>query len=171
MIRRTIFVIAVFFAGTLLAPMALSAQQPAGLQQQIQGNWTLVSIYNEWPDGRKAESFGHAPKGSMILTPDGRFSIFLINSGIPKFAADNRIKGTAAENRTVVHGSTAYYGRYTVVNDKNGVVNLEIAGSIFPNWDGRKQTRIMSVSGDTLKVINPASAIGGKAYIIWKRGD
>jgi hypothetical protein len=164
-----LFFIAAVFVGELSAPSDLYAQQPGGLQQQIQGNWTLISIYNEWADGRKVESFGSAPKGSMILTPDGRFSIFLIKKGIPKFASNNRVKGTAAENRAVIHGSTAYYGSYKVLNDKDGVVNLIVEGSTFPNWDGQKQTRFMSVTGDILKVVNPASAIGGKAYIIWKR--
>lgn len=168
-IAGLLLVIAVVSVAILLGVSDAQAQQPGKLQQQIQGNWTLVSIYNEWPDGRKLEQFGPDPKGSMILTPDGRFSILFMKANIPKFASNNRLKGTAEENRAVVQGSTAYFGRYMVASDEDGVVMLMVEGSTFPNWDGQKQKRLMSVSGDTLKVVNPASGIGGASYIVWKR--
>lgn len=165
------FVIAAVFVVALSITSDVLAQQPGGLRQQIQGNWTLVSIYNQWPDGRKLEQFGHNPAGSMMLTPDGRFSLFFMKSGIPKFASNNRIKGTAEENRAVVHGCLAYFGRYAVTDEKGGVVTLSIEGSTFPNWIGRSQKRLMSVGGNTLKVVTPAAGIGGTSYIVWKRAE
>ena len=87
----------------------------------------------------------------------------------PKFASNNRLTGTARENRAVAQGCIAYFGSYTVQNEKDGVVMLTVEGSTFPNWDGQKQKRRMTVSGDTLQVINPASGIGGTSYIVWKR--
>ncbi len=164
-----IFIVAAASIIMLSGAADLQAQQSAGLQQRIQGNWTLVSIYNEWPDGRKLEQFGPDPRGSMILTDDGRFSIFFAKANIPQFASNNRMKGTAEENRAVVHGCLAYFGRYTVSSEKDGLVTLMVEASTFPNWNGQKQKRLMSASGDTLKVVTPASGIGGTSYIVWQR--
>lgn len=163
------FIVAAFSIAMVPGVSDVRAQESGSLQQQIQGNWALVSIYNEWPDGRKLDQFGPDPRGSMILTPDGRFSMFFMKANIPKFASNNRLSGTARENRAVVQGCIAYFGRYTVSSEKDGVVMLMVEGSTFPNWDGQKQRRLMSVSGDTLKVVNPASGIGGTSYIVWKR--
>ena len=49
------------------------------------------------------------------------------------------------------------------------MVSLNIEGSSFPNWDGIEQKLVMMVTGDEMKVINPAAAIGGKGYPVWKR--
>ncbi len=148
---------------------AARAQEAGGLQKRISGNWTLVSIYNEWPDGRKLEQFGAQPQGFMILTPDGRFSIFFAKSDLPEFAAGNRLEGTTDEYLAVARGTLAYFGRYRVENDEDGVVELLVEGCTFPNWNGRKHKRLMSLSGDSLRVVTPAAGIGGTSHIVWRR--
>lgn len=153
----------------LYAAPATRAQEPGDLQKRISGNWTLVSIYNEWPDGRKLEQFGAQPQGFMILTPDGRFSIFFAKADLPKFAAGNRLEGTIDESLAVARGTLAYFGRYRVENDQEGVVELLVEGCTFPNWNGRKHKRLMSLSGDSLRVVTPASGIGGTSHIVWRR--
>jgi len=106
----------------------------------------------------------------MLLTPDGRFSMTMLRSSLPKFASNVRTKGTAEEYKAVVEGSVSAIGTYTVTGDKEKVLNLHIEGSTFPNWDGQDQKRPMIVSGDELRVINNAPSIGGGRNIqIWKR--
>ncbi len=96
--------------GMLSSASDVSAQEKGDtLAQQIQGTWTLVSIYNE-KEGKKIEVFGPNPRGTMILTPDGRFAMILMNASLPKFASNSRVKGTAEENKAVVQGSIAYFG-------------------------------------------------------------
>jgi len=160
---------------TMLAAVTLSGawdiwaqQKPGTLSQQVQGSWVLISQYVE-QDGKKIEAFGSNPRGSMILTPDGRFSIILMRASLPKFASNSRAKGTAEENQAVVQGSIAYFGSYTAGSEQEQTVNLRIEGSTFPNWDGEDQKRVMTVVGDELRVTNPTAAIGGTAYIVWKR--
>ena len=162
--------VAIVSVGTLSGAPGVSAQDMGGaLTQQIQGSWTLVSIYNE-QEGKKTEVFGPNPRGSMILTPDGRFSIILMNASLPKFASNIRTKGTARENQAVVQGSIAYFGSYKAADEKGHTVNLRIEGSTFPNWDGQEQPRVMTVIGDEMQFINSTSALGGGTnYIIWKR--
>lgn len=145
---------------------ALQATDTLG--QKIQGIWTLVSIVNE-QGGQKIDLFGPEPRGLLIMTPDGRFSFILMRSSLPKFSANSRLKGTAKENKAVVHGSMAYYGRYTVQSEKAQTVSLTIEGSTFPNWDGEIQKRVMTVTGDELRITNPVAAVGGTNYIILKR--
>ena len=95
--------------------------------------------------------------------------MILMRASLPKFAANNRMKGTAEENQAVVQGSHATFGTYTVASDKEQTVNLHIEGSTFPNWDGQDQKRVMTVSGDELKVTNPTPTFGGTNYVVYKR--
>ncbi|WP_319587227.1 lipocalin-like domain-containing protein [uncultured Desulfobulbus sp.] len=143
-------------------------EKGGALEKQIQGTWTLVSIFVE-KEGEKIDVFGANPRGSMILTPNGRFSVIMMKSSLPKFAATSRIKGTTEENQAVVQGSLAWFGSYKIANAKENMVVFNIEGSTFPNWDGEEQKLFMNVTGDEMKVINPAAAIGGKGYPTWKR--
>ena len=168
-VARVLLVVAVLSGGMLSGASDVWAQEKAGtLAQQVQGSWILVSLYVE-QDGKKIEPFGSKPRGSMILTPDGRFSVILLRASLPKFASNNRVKGTAEENQAVVQGSLAYYGSYAVASEKEHTVNLHNEGSTFPNWDGQDQKRVWTVKGDELRVTNPTASVGGVAYVIWKR--
>jgi hypothetical protein len=166
---RVLLVISFLFAGMLSGPSDVQAQEKNNtLAPQIQGSWILVSVYNE-QDGKKTEPYGSNPKGFMVLDPHGRFSIILMRAGLPKFAADNRVKGTAEENQAVVHGSLALYGTYTAKSEKEPLVILRIGGCTFPNWDGTDQKRVMIVEGDEMKLTNLSPTTGGIAYLVWKR--
>jgi len=169
-VSSALSVVAVLAVGTLFGASEVRAQEKgAGYAKQIQGSWNLVSIYNE-QDGKKTDVFGPNPRGSLLLTPDGRFSWILMQASLPKFASNARQKGTAEENQAVVQGSIAFFGRYSVVSDKEQTINLHVEGSTFPNWDGQDQKRIVTVNGDELKVVNPTPSLGGGTnHLIWKR--
>ena len=164
-----LLVVTILSGGTLSGASGVWAQEKGSpLAKQIQGSWTLVSIYNE-QDGKRSEPFGDKPRGLMILTPDGHFSMFFLRESLPKFAANNRLKGTAEENQAVVQGSHAFYGTYAVASEQEQTVNLHIEGNTFPNSDGQDQKRVMTVKGDELRVTNRTATIGGVAYVVWKR--
>jgi len=164
-----LLVVAVLAGVTLSGASGVWAKEKGSTYaKQIQGTWTLVSIYNE-QDGKKIEPFGSQPRGSLILTPDGRFSMFFIKASLPKFAANNRMQGTAEENQAVVQGSLAYFGTYAIASEKEHTVNMHVEGSTFPNFIDQDQKRVMTVKGDELNVTNPTTTIGGVAYVVWKR--
>jgi hypothetical protein len=168
-VAKVLLIIIALAVGVLSGNSDVWAQQKtSSLGQQIQGSWILVSIYNEI-DGKKIDVFGTSPRGSMILTPDGHFSIIIMKASLPKFASNNRIKGTTEDNQAIVQGSVAYFGSYKVANEKEQMVNLHIEGCTFPNWDGEDQIRVMNVAGDEMKLTNPTAAVGGKNYLVWKR--
>jgi len=144
------------------------AKKDGNLAIKLQGSWMLVSMYNEI-DGKKIDLFGINPRGSMILTPNGRFSIIIMKANLPKFASNNRLKGTNADYQAVVQGSIAYFGSYKVLNEKENIVGLHIEGCTFPNWGGGDQTRVMSIIGDEMKFTGFASTVGGVNHLVWKR--
>ena len=152
-------------SGTLSIVIAVAgvfvsvAANAQNLGQQIVGTWFAVSQYVD-QDGKKLEPFGSNPKGMVVYDANGRFILVLQRATLPKFASNNRMTGTAEENKAIVQGSIAYYGRYSI-DEKERKINLHYDGSTYPNWDGEDQTRLITVSGDELKIISPVSAVGG----------
>jgi hypothetical protein len=145
-----------FAMAGMLVSCAVNAQS---LGQQIVGTWVAVSQYVD-QDGKKLEPFGSNPKGMVVYDANGRFILVLQRSTLPKFASNNRMTGTGEENKAIVQGSIAYFGRYSI-DEKECKINLHYDGSTYPNWDGEDQTRLITVSGDELNVVSPVSAVGG----------
>jgi lipocalin-like protein len=83
-------------------------------------------------------------------------------------SSNNRLEGTADENKSAVHGAIAYFGTYTV-NESDHTVNFHIERCTFPNWDGTDQKRSVTITGDEMKYTNMAASGGGKAELVWKR--
>jgi hypothetical protein len=68
--------------------------------------------------------------------------------------------GSVDENKAVVSGSIAYFGRYVVHEDTRSY-SVNIEGSTYPNWRGLTTTRKVETSGDELTLTNPAASAGG----------
>jgi Lipocalin-like domain len=134
-------------------------------QKQLVGDWALVSAGAPNPD---VKPFG-PNDGFATFQSNGRFSLQLILSSLPKFASNNRAAGTSEENKAVVQGSISYFGTYSV-NETDGTVTLHIERCSFPNWNGTDLKRIItSLTGEELKYMNPAASVGGAAELAWKR--
>ena len=68
-----------------------------------------------------------------------------------------------------MQGSNAYFGTYSVV-EADGIINMHIEGSTFPNWTGTDHKRLFALSGDELTLTVPTVSIGaGTARLVWKR--
>jgi Lipocalin-like domain len=104
-----------------------------------------------------------------IFGSDGRYVSLVVRSDMPKIGANSRAAGTAEENKAVVQGSIATFGRYTI-NEADHTLVLNIERSTYPNWNGAEQKRPITISGDELKYIVPeASAGGGRGEVVLKR--
>jgi hypothetical protein len=102
--RHSIFGIC---AATVLGAALLaenSAAQQKTLKQQLVGIWSFVRTEATQQDGSKILPFGQNPKGVNIFTEDGHFAQIQIADGIPKFASNSRVTGTAEENKAAVVG-------------------------------------------------------------------
>jgi hypothetical protein len=135
--------------------------------KDLVGTRTLVSITVEY-DGKKTDFFGANPQGQLTFEPDGRFSVIILRSDIPKFATNSRDAGSSEENKAVVQGSIAYFGTYSA-SEAGNVIKYHIDGSTYPNWQGTDQERLCKLSGDELTLTNFTTSIGaGNAYSVWK---
>ena len=135
--------------------------------KDIVGTWKPISVTVTGPDGRKSEPFGPNPNSILTFDANGRFVLVNTRPDLPKFASNNRMQGTAEENKAIVQGSIAYFGTYSVV-DK--VIIEKVEGGTWPNWVGTEQKRpIISLTGDEMKLSTPAASVGGTAENTYKR--
>ena len=154
------------FALAMFCGSALAQQKT--VKDQLVGTWLLVGVTAERADGSKGEPFGANPKGIIIFTADGHFSLLQQRAELPKIAANDRAKATPEEARAVVDGSIAYYGTYTV-NEKTIMVKL-VAGTYTNIVGGSEQKRIVTaLSADELKFTNPRTPAGVTLLTDWKR--
>jgi hypothetical protein len=144
-----------------------SVEAKAQEAKDIVGAWAQVANVNIAADGAKTDAFGPNPKGQVLFDANGRYAIILHRDGLPKVAANNRMKASAEENAAILGGLVAFYGSYTV---KDKIIVLKIEGSTFPNWVGTEQRRLIrSVTGDELAFGNEGGAAGGRNEVTFRR--
>ena len=152
--------------GSLPLASVATAQQKS-LKEQLVGAWTLVSASSKLPDGSPV--WGANPIGLIIFTSSGHYSTQLMRSDLPKYASNNRAKGTPEEYKTIAMGSVANFGTYSV-NAANKTFTISYDGSTFPNRKGAKETRPFVIEGDQLRITNPAPSTGGESsQLIYRR--
>jgi hypothetical protein len=91
-------------------------------------------------NGTKRQPFGPNPKGYMVLSPEGRYVQILTNLDRPKFAINSRLEGTAEENKSAVHGTTATFGTWSV-DEAGKILIIRNEGGMFPNQVGTDSNR------------------------------
>ena len=154
--------------GLALSGAAFAQQKSA--KEQIGGAWTLVSVTAEMEDGKQAEPFGPSPKGVIMFSNDGHFSLFQSRAEIPRIAASDRAKATPEEAQTIVASSIAYYGTYAI-DENTRVMTVNIAASTYANVaaiPNQKRT-ITLLTSDELKFDNPRTPNGMTLRTTWKR--
>lgn len=70
--------------GLSLALSGAAFAQQKTAKEQIVGAWTLIAVTSETDDGKNGEPFGPSPKGMIIFSNDGHFSLFQSRAEIPK---------------------------------------------------------------------------------------
>jgi hypothetical protein len=154
-------------AAVVVASTMHPAIADAQMAKDLVGTWSLVSETYE-RNGKTTQPYGPSPKGIQIFGSDGRFAVIIVNPDLPKFASDNRVAGTAEENKAVVQGSLAYFGTYAV-DDAGKTWSVQVEGATFPNWMGRSEKRTIAITGDVLTISNPKASAGLAATLVWRR--
>jgi hypothetical protein len=150
----------------LVVPAAQSPAQQKTLKEQLVGSWMIVSVETTNPDGSKLLPFGANPKGLTVFDATGHYVVFLISPDVPKITSNNRLSGTADENKAVVHGSLTTYGTYTV-DEATRTIMQHIDASTFANWSGQDQKRpINKLTADELVFTNPAPTTGSGSTVL-----
>lgn len=150
----------------LIARDAIGQQK--SLQDQVVGTWSYVSVDVVQPDGKWVPLFGPHPHGLAVFDRSGHYILMTARDGQQRFASTNRMEGSADENKAVVQGTIAHFGTYTV-NEADRSITFHIETSTFPNWNGTEQKRPISVTGDELKWVTPASTGAGSAEVVLTR--
>jgi Lipocalin-like domain len=164
--RRVLSLSTVAVLGLALLPGNAPAQEKS-LKDQLIGTWTLDSIYSQRGDSPKMDTWGSGVKGSLMLSPNGRFSLFIV--------AANRDESASKNPRIPVGQALGYFGTYTV-DESAKTLTYHIEGSTFPRWDGtdRKET-IEAISATDLKVVTTRvqdRVLGSiVAHQTWKRSS
>jgi len=156
----------------LIGSGAVAQQKP--IKDQLVGAWTLLLDDGINPDGTHVPTFGPNPAGTLIFTPNGRYSLQImrvISRG--PFASNNRDAGTPEENKAVSQGTISHFGTYTV--DEGGkTVSFHVEGSSFPNWEHTIQKRLVTaITDEVLTYTNPTSSTPGQGFthteLAWKK--
>jgi len=163
--RRT--TLALSTTALLCLGFTLPGDAVAQTAKELVGTWKQVSNVTISQDGRRSDVFGPNPNALLIFDANGRFASVTTRPDLPKFASNNRMQGTAEENKAIVQGSIAFFGTYSVA-DK--IVSLKVEGSTWPSWTGTDQKRpIISLAGDDMKWTVPTPSVGGTGEVTYKR--
>src|SRR4051794_6364476 len=131
---------------TLALSIVFAKEKPDALARTT---WSLVRVDNLLPDGSRTHLYGDEPQGLLIFDGHGRYSLQIMRAGRPKFAANDKSKGTSEENQAAVQGSNAHFGTYSL-NAASGSLVFRIEHASFPNWEGTEQKRSYVIKGDRL---------------------
>lgn len=148
---------------------------PTGLRGSLIGTWKLIS-YEERPvDGSPSVyPMSENPVGLIMYTPDGYMSAQLMHPLRKPFAGGDWFSGTEQEYREEATSYIAYSGRFNVDERRQSLTHSMFV-SLFPNWLGQTQPRIVRIEGDKLH-LSTASPIssGGRtvnSYLCWQRAE
>ena len=135
----------------------------------VVGTWALESLEVVDASGGVDHPFGPTPIGYIMYDPAGYMSVAFMSAGRTPFGAADILGGTPEEKSAAIGTYISYCGRYEVKGDR---VFHHIEASLFPNWTGVTQERIVQLTGDTLRISTPPLFIKGKvqtAHLVWKR--
>ncbi|MFJ3188924.1 lipocalin-like domain-containing protein [Streptomyces halstedii] len=146
-----------------------------GLRDRLIGAWKLVS-YREHPvDGSDPfEPLGHEPQGIIMYTPDGYMSAQLSKPDRPHFASGDWFDGTPEEYEQEATSYIAYCGPFHVDEEKQTLAHSMFV-SLFPDWAGQSQPRLVTLDGDNLQLgsASPIQSSGRtvNSVLIWRRAE
>ncbi len=158
-------------AFVVLAVIALSLAAVAqDSSASLAGTYTLLVVDNIKPDGTRIHLYGDDPQGILTLDASGRYALQIYKQGRPKFAANDKAKGSAEENKAAVQGCNTHFGRYTVDPQKH-TITFQIEHASFPNWEGTSQTRSFELTDGRLTYVVATPTTGGNARgeVVWQK--
>jgi len=138
----------------------------------IVGSWRLLSAVQHFDDGTKVAEFGPNACGYLFYTAEGTVSAVLGASDRPVVAALDPQNATPDEYASSARTFVAYAGTY-LLDQETGEVRHNIELSLYPNWQGQSQLRILQLDGDTVNIVaSPRIAADGRAFhseLRWRR--
>jgi hypothetical protein len=143
------------------------------LRDQLIGAWKLISYVEEPVDGSAPlHPMGENPMGIIMYTPDGYVSAQLMRPNRRPFPSGDWFDGPLEAYREEASTYIAYSGPFHVDEEKKTLTHSMFV-SLFPNWTGQIQPRVVKIDGDILHLSGESPIkSGGKlvmSYLQWKR--
>lgn len=157
---------ALLLACALCSSAVFAASARTG--SSLAGTWILVAADVQHPDGSRESDYGAHPKGLLLIDKQGNYSLQIFKAERPRFHTGDKAKGTPAEYKAAVMGSSTHYGRLVVEPDR-GVLVFHIVGASFPNWEGQEQRRRYELKDGVLSYRVTARPNGDVPISIWRR--
>ena len=133
------------------------------------GTWRLLSWQNRAPDGEVSHPLGEGASGYIAYTEDGYLFVAITAPGRRPFVAGDLLSGSTAEKAGAAETYVSYCGRYEFHGD---TVLHHVELSLFPNWVGVTQERLVKISGDQLTLSTRPLLLQGRqqtAHLLWER--
>jgi hypothetical protein len=167
--------LAVGATGVTRAVVVPGVNPSGSLRESLIGAWRLVSsVEADIKTGAADRPLGDKPEGLILYTPDGYMSAQLSAADRPNFESGDMYKGKPEEYVAAGLSYLAYSGPY-YVDEANRIVEHEMFVSLFPNWKGQRQARIVKLDETELHLSpsRPLMFNGSlkKATIIWRRAN
>jgi len=138
----------------------------------IVGSWRLLSAVQHFDDGSKVAEFGPHACGYLSYTAEGTVSAVLGAQDRPQVAALDPQDATPEEYESSARTFVAYAGSYSL-DEQTGEVKHNIEISLYPNWQGQSQLRVLQLDGDTVTIVaSPRVSADGRGFhseVRWRR--
>ena len=134
------------------------------------GTWRLISWETRSVDGQKISyPLGEDAVGYIMYNEDGYMFVAIMRPNRVRFAAGDLLGGSTEEKTQAVDTYVSYCGRYEFNGD---TVIHHVDLSLFPNWVGVEQERLVELREDQLTLSTHPILQGGvqrTAHLIWER--
>jgi hypothetical protein len=133
------------------------------------GTWRLLSWENRTADGTISYPLGRDAAGLITYTEDGHVFVAIMRAGRKPFAARDLLRGSSEEKARAAESYVSYCGKYEYHGD---FVVHRVELSLFPNWSGVEQERLVQVTGNRLTLSTRPLLLGGieqTACLLWER--
>ncbi len=133
------------------------------------GTWRLIAWENRSADGQISYPLGQDGVGYIMYHPDGYMCVAIMRPNRAPFAAGDLLGGSPAEKAHAAETYVSYCGRYEFRGD---VVIHHVELSLFPNWVGVDQERLVELTGNQLTLSTRPLVLGGRqqtAHLLWER--
>lgn len=141
-----------------VAATSCGAQATEPFKSRIVGSWRLVSVYDQFADGSRRDTWGSEPQGLVVFTPENLFSAIIV--------AGNRPAKAGAVPSEPIGPAVAYYGAYRI-DEATSTFSTQVQQSTFPPWIGRNLERtVTELTAGTLKVVAaPITDPNGRQFV------
>jgi Lipocalin-like domain len=133
------------------------------------GTWRLISWENRTADGDVSHPLGKDASGYIAYNDDGYMFVAIMRPARTHFVAGDLLGGTTDEKAHAAETYVSYCGRYQFHGD---AVIHHVELSLFPNWVGVDQERLVNISAEQLTLSTRPLLLDGRqrtAHLVWER--